>query len=259
MTTNLRRTMRTLIVDADSIAFKAAAAVQKGIRWDDDVYTSHADFGEAKSAFIDQVERLRAAIDDGADVVLAFSCLTRRYFRHDLLPTYKGNRGNTPSPLCYRDLREWAVEHGDGRLGYIAKVKPRLEADDVVGILATSKKLIEGEKIIISNDKDLVQVPGLHWAPEEGIYRVAPEAAERQLWMQVLTGDQVDNYTGIPGIGPAKARKILDTEEPYEDAVLKAYLKAGLTRDDMLIQLNVARILQAKDYDFRQKEPKLWK
>jgi len=255
----LMKTKRSLIVDADSIAFRAAAAVQKGIRWDDDTFTSHADFGEAKVAFLDLVDGLRRSVDDGADVHLAFSCLSRRYFRHDILPTYKGNRTGAPPPLCYRDLREWAVEHGDGKLGFFSRVKPRLEADDVVGILATAKKLVDGEKIIVSVDKDLQQIPGLHWAPQEGVYRVSPEHAERVLWTQVLTGDQVDNYTGIPGIGPAKAKKILDADEPYEDSVLKAYLKAGLTREDLVIQYNVARILQAKDYDFKLKEPKLWK
>lgn len=219
------------------------------------MFTLHADFNAAKDVFTDTIERLRSAVDSTAGVVLAFSCPTRRYFRHNLLPTYKGNRAGHGPPLCYGDLKQWAADE------YKSFIKPQLEADDVVGILATSQKLIKGERVVVSNDKDLQQIPGLHLdptAPHEGVFRISTEHAERKLWEQVLTGDSVDNYSGLPGCGPVKAAKILDGAEDYEEACLKAYLKAGLTAEDMVRMVNVARILHVHHYNFKKKEPILY-
>jgi DNA polymerase I len=247
---------RSLIIDADSFAFRAASAAQHGIAWDDDIYTLHADMKEAKVIFVESIECLREAIGPETDVILAYSCPTRRYFRHDLLPTYKGNRKGSISPLCYKDLKTWSESE------YKVKVKPGLEADDIVGILATDPNIIKGEKIVVSIDKDLYQIPGLYLDPNDldsGVFRISKEFSERYLWKQVLTGDSVDNYTGLPGIGPKRAEGILDgAKGDYAEAVLKAYLKAGLTAEDMAIQYNVARILTTHDYDFKQEKPILW-
>jgi DNA polymerase-1 len=249
--------MTTLLIDADGVAFRAAAAVQTSIQWDDDIITTHADLNEAKNAFEAQLWRIRAAADE-ADIVLCFSCPTRRYFRHDLWADYKGNR-KAASPLALKPLKEWATEQ------YQTWTKPALEADDVLGILATHPKLIKGEKIIVSHDKDLGQIPGLHlnpMAPDEGVYRVAPAFARRLLAYQVLVGDSTDNYPGLPGCGPVKAEKILEKVQPEESYVPHlqlAYAKAGLSFADLETQLNVARILTTKTYDFKKKEPILWK
>lgn len=250
--------MTTLLIDADGLAFQAAAAVQKNIHWEDDVITSHADLDEAKEAFETILQGCQDAVDTSAAIVLCFSCPTRNYFRHDLLPTYKANRKGGV-PMALPALRAWCEET------YRSYTRPRLEADDVIGILATHKKLIPGEKIIVSVDKDLGQIPGLHLnprAPHEGVYRVSEKFAERLLWTQVLTGDQTDNYTGCPGIGPKKAEAILnktDRLEAVRDAYIKAYRGSPISSDlELEIQVNVARILTAATYDFKRKEPILW-
>jgi DNA polymerase-1 len=255
--------MTTLLIDADGIAYQCAAAFQTSIDWGDGVVTNEASLQDAQNAFTAAIEGFREQVDTDADVLLCWSCPTRRYFRHRLLPTYKGNRKGT-KPIVLGDLRAWAEE------GYPSKHKPDLEADDVIGILATHPKLVK-DPIIVSGDKDLQQIPGLHInVREPGVFRVQPEFAEKWLWTQVLTGDSTDNYNGIPGVGPVKAEKILklafdfddeahdDTSPNYPLAVLHAYEKAGLTADDMAVQVNVARILQTPHYNFKRKEPILW-
>ena len=248
--------MKTLLIDADGVAFSVAAACQRGIRWDDDIITSHVDLNECKESFQAVIRTYEEAVEEPCGVILCYSCPTRHYFRHDILPTYKGNRKGNAPPLGLRALIDWSKEE------YDFKVKPNLEADDVMGILAT----VKGAKtIIVSIDKDMKQIPGLHLnarTPSEGVFRVSPEFAEFYLWMQVLTGDQVDGYTGIPGCGPKTAEKILLQYAPpnqmYDDIVLNAYKKAGLTAEDMAVQVNVARILTAQTYNFKRKEPILW-
>lgn len=250
--------MTTLLIDADGVAFKAAAAVQKTIRWDDDILTTHADLNEAKDAFEQLLATyVRVAGDESAEIILCYSCPSRHYFRHDLLETYKGNRKDAP-PLALRPLKEWSSEKWE------TKTKPNLEADDVLGILATHKTLIKGNKIIVSGDKDLQQIPCLHINTNDvdlGVFRVAPAYGREFLWTQVLCGDTTDNYPGCPGIGKVKAQKILSGvtgEAQYAAAVLAAFEKAKLTAEDMAIQVNVARILTASDYNFKAKEPILW-
>ena len=121
-----------------------------------------------------------------------------------------------------------------------------------------------GFKIIVSQDKDLSQIPGLHLNPrklDEGIVEIAAKQGDRTFWFQELTGDVPDNYSGCPKIGPGKATKLLDSGQPeeYPVLVLAAFEKAGLSIAEAAVQINVARILQYQQYDFKKKEPILWK
>lgn len=247
----------TLIVDADGIAFAAAALAEKTIAWDDDIHTVHGDLNEAKEIFTANIEKCRETVGDDPDVILCFSCPTRHYFRHDILPTYKANRAGGRPPLVLKPLKEWAKET------YTSKTKPNLEADDVVGIMATHPRLVKGRKVIVSADKDLDQIPGLHLNPsklDEGLYSIAAGEAERFLWTQVLTGDQTDGYSGCPGIGAVKAERILDTPGlDYEDSAFLAFTKAGLPEHDFEAQVNMARLLTAETYDFKKEKPILWR
>ena len=238
------------------MAFRAASAVQRGIDWGEGIYTLTANINEAKTNFEHKLSQLKDA--SGADdLILCFSCPTRRYFRHDIWPSYKGTRKDMP-PLVYRDLKEWASGVWE------TKTKPNLEADDVLGILGTHPGMVKGEKIIVSHDKDLEQIPGHHMHPErpyDGVYKVSLEYGKRQLAMQVLTGDSTDNYPGCPGIGPKRAADILDRVpqgESYIPAIWAAYEKKGLTQEAMAVQINTARILTHTTYNFKTGEPILW-
>lgn len=249
--------MTTLLIDADGIVFSAAAAAQKEIWWDDDIVTTHGELEEAKKIFDDQLGKIIEAAPGDPDIILAFSCPTRKYFRHDVYPAYKSHRGGaTKPPLMRRRLGDWAIS------AYPSFMRPKLEADDVLGILATSEKPVKGEKIIVSIDKDLRQIPGVHLNPSKlhlGTYVVTPEEAVAQLWTQVLTGDATDGYPGCPGVGEVGARKILEKagDDPLPN-VRAAYLKAGLTDADLVQMVNVARILTRDTYNFKRKEPILW-
>lgn len=244
-----------LLIDADWLAFWAASACQQTIWWDDDVASTTADLEAAKEIVMNRVHEIVQA-SGAADyaVLLCFSCPTRRYFRHDLLESYKGNRKGVP-PMGLPRLKEWMKE------AYPFMEKPNLEADDVMGILATHPTRLKGYKVIVSPDKDMKQIPGLYLNPlqlHEGVRKVSPVEAEDQLWSQVLTGDATDNYKGCPGIGEKKAADLLkDPEEPWI-ICRKAYLKAGLGDADLVQQVNVARILTASTYNFKTGKPKLW-
>jgi len=115
---------------------------------------------------------------------------------------YKANRKGVRRPLHYDTLRsylmsKWCFELIEGQ-----------EADDAIGIAAYA--LPENKSCIMSIDKDLDMIRGWHYNfVKQDLYHVTEEEAIKNFYMQILTGDRVDNIPGLKGIGPKKAEKIL--------------------------------------------------
>lgn len=182
--------------------------------------------------------------------ILCFTDRSTTNFRKTLIdPSYKGNRKEVRKPLALPGLEAYAYKH------YRTATYPSLEADDVIGILATKHK----NTIIYSEDKDLNQIPGLHFDGSE-LYRVTPEAGYEFFMSQVITGDPTDGYKGCPGAGAVAAKKLLSSNPPdkYWDAIVHLYDKAGLTEEDALTQARMARILTTELYDDKEGVIKLW-
>jgi len=242
----------TLLVDGDILAYWACSGVEEATDWGNDWWTLTADARQAKQMVDAQIAQYKSEL--GADkVVIAFSDPEDNW-RWNVLPSYKGNRCGKRKPICYVPVREYAMET------YSGVVMPRLEADDVLGLLSTGPK-IKGRKIIVSEDKDLKTIPGLLYNPnraEEGLREITQAEADKWHLLQTLTGDAVDNYKGCPGIGPVKAEKLLE-ESPTWDTVKAAYEKAGLAEEEALRQAAVARILRHGEYDYTKKEVRIWK
>lgn len=254
--------MTTALVDADILAYQAAAASEQPIKWDDDIWTLHAFESDGERRFDEMLENITAAVE--ADkVVLALS--DTENWRKGVLPTYKSNRAATRKPLLLKHLKERALEKYDTIL------RPTLEGDDCLGILGTMKKT--GDCIICSIDKDFKSIPGRHYNfGRKEFFEVTPQQADYWHMMQTLTGDTTDGYTGCPGIGQKTAEKILQAalaegtpwatpaqlRELYWQHVVKAYAKAGLSEEEALTQARVARICRSSDYDFKTKQVILW-
>ena len=116
---------------------------------------------------------------------------------------------------------------------------------------------------IVSVDKDLLTVPGYHWDFEKKeMFYVDEGLADYNFYMQTLTGDATDGYKGCPGVGPVKAKRILDKaiEEDIDmwDAVVDTFIKAKLSRDEAILQARMAYILRKDQYDGLDNYPKLW-
>lgn len=144
----------------------------------------------------------------------------KKNFRNDIAVTapYKGQRV-APKPEHYVTLREhlqkkWHFHMTDG-----------IEADDAVAIAAYA--VHEDETIMVHIDKDLNQLRGWHYNYRtKEKYHVTEEEGLRAFYTQILTGDRIDNIIGIKGIGPVKAKRILEkckTETEMYLACLEAY------------------------------------
>ena len=244
-----------LLIDADMFAFMACASATYEAEWESGISSYFADFEEVKANF---TSRLDAAVETALDrhkytgdydILL---CLSDRddNFRRHVLPTYKAHRKGQ-KPLCYWRLVDWMQEEGTVYL------RPSLEADDCIGILATLEKN-KDKCIIISGDKDMRTLPGYHYDFLRDVYEyISEEEADRNFLTQTLTGDTTDGYSGCPKVGAVNAERILD-EDCSWNAVVKAYEKQHLTEEDALQQARVARILRASDYDFKRREVRLW-
>jgi len=274
-------TKRTLLIDGDVVVYQRASAAELAVDWGGGLWTLWSHEDQAIGALDEYIDRLKEKLE--ADhVVLALTDADTNW-RKDIYPPYKSNRKNVRKPLLHSFLREYVLDN------YDCYLRPRLEGDDVLGILATSKRLVTGEKVIVSVDKDMKTIPGLFYDagdPDQGIIEITQEEADRNHLIQALSGDATDGYPGCPGVGSKKAAELLaepyvEVEEWYVlksgknkgetrskwvkeptdslwEAIVSQYEKAGLNEEFALQMARVARILRNTDYDFNKKEPKLW-
>lgn len=130
-------------------------------------------------------------------------------FRYKIDSNYKANR-TAPKPRHHEAIKEHMI------VQWNAKIAHGMEADDALGINQME------DTIIVSIDKDLLQIPGRHYNFVKGLFTtVTPEQGFLSFYRSILTGDVADNIKGIYGIGPKKAEKILSEWESHDSAISK--------------------------------------
>lgn len=183
---------------------------------------------------------------------------TGQNFRHRLYEDYKANRKDIVPHPAMRGLKELVRE-------YDATVwEDGIEADDLIGIRVTERD----DAFAVSADKDFATIPCTLFVPashgkKSGEWHTFTEDEANVNWLrQTMTGDTIDNYKGIPKVGPVKANAILGKDTSVEvlwPRVMAAFNKAGLSEEHALTMARLARILRAGEYDFKKKEVKLWR
>lgn len=248
-----------LLIDADVLCHRFAYSNTKAIDWDGDGETVEATQPErAKAKCESYVEELRAQFN-ASDVLLV---LSDRHvnFRKEYDPTYKANRKDKPKPELWYVIRDF-VEGGE--LPYESIWYPRLEGDDVLGILVTSPQY-RSRSIIVSIDKDMRTLPCRVYftnKPDDGLLTITKEMGQRYHLSQVVTGDTTDGYPGLKGSGDkAWQALVAQTEDPAElwGLVVQLYESKGKTEGDALLQARLAYILQFGDYNKTTNKVKLW-
>ena len=212
------------LVDASVYVFRAYHSMLPDMR-DRDGNPVHAVFGFAR--FLgDLIERVKPTY-----MAVAFDERRELSYRSRLYPAYKANRERAPADLalqfeCCRELCRY--------LGLAVFVDPEYEADDLIGTLAAGMRVQGVRSAFITRDKDLAQLVrdgDLFWdfgAREQFGYHdierhfgVAPERFADYL---ALTGDDVDNIPGVPGVGHRTAASLMRAFASLDE------LYAGLER-----------------------------
>ena len=182
-------------------------------------------------------------------------------FRTEMYADYKGGRSKTPGefielmPYFNVLLDAWGIPHY--RLN-------QYEADDIIGTLAKQGEAAGYEVVVLSGDKDLIQLADNHitvkittkgvtelveYTPEV-IFEKYGLTPEQIIDMKGLMGDSSDNYPGVTKVGEKTAVKLLQefgsVEGIYEhvDEMKKSKLKENLINDKELAFLSkkLARI-----------------
>jgi DNA polymerase-1 len=243
-----------LLIDGDQFLYRACAACEHEVRWDDENHVLFSNAVEATEVAIGSIEKVVGRFEP-SQVRLAFT--KGDSFRKALYEPYKGQRKVVRKPMAYVRVREALEER------YKSLSIPGLEADDILGIWATRD---DQDYIIVSDDKDLRTIPGRLYRQGE-LETITPEQADYNWMYQTLVGDTADNFPGCPGVGAVKAEKLLQEPATQEcinllkhrwEVTVQAYEKAGLTAEDALVQARLARILRSSDWNSKTKEVILW-
>lgn len=133
---------------------------------------------------------------------------------------YKGNRSYVEN--YENELQDKLEVVKYIRERYPSAMYDDLEADDLLSMLQ------DEDTFIYSNDKDLLQIPGMHWDIRKGVFiEQSKTDAFAFLMKQMLTGDNVDNITGLMSCGPVGADKLLTNipvlQQPFK--ILSAYMR----------------------------------
>ncbi|WP_226636436.1 DNA polymerase I [Brevundimonas poindexterae] len=142
---------------------------------------------------------------------------SEKTFRNDLYADYKAHRPPAPEDL----VPQFAlVREATAAFGVHCVELPGYEADDLIATYACKARDAGGETIIVSSDKDLMQLIGggvVMWDPmkdrvmaEDAVMEKFGVTPDKMIDLQALVGDSVDNVPGAPGIGPKTAAQLLD-------------------------------------------------
>jgi len=244
---------KVLLIDGDILAYKIATANEVDTHWGNGFWTLHCDEIQCKHEVDAKIEDLGQSLQ-ADDYVVALT--DKNNFRKDVLPSYKDNRKQRRKPMVLNALRDYIMEKHNGIMW------KNLEADDVMGIMATEPHPTE-DRIIVSIDKDMRQIPAKVSRDGETVEEIPQRLADYWFMIQTLAGDSTDGYTGLPNVGVKTAEKMIKqyTNVPLLDLwkiVVGAYKSKGYSKKEALQQARVAHILRHKEYNKKTGKVKLW-
>ena len=146
--------------------------------------------------------------------------------RRKVYPPYKKAREKQ------RDPRTWITPHNFISLAReeFSQISPRFdlahdmaEADDVIALICDYLK--DEKKVLLTRDKDMYQLiddncimfefHSKSWVDEKAVIKDLGITPSQVVEYKALVGDMSDNYPGIRGIGPKRAKIIFESGEDY--------------------------------------------
>jgi DNA polymerase-1 len=236
--------LRLVLVDGSGFIFRAFHALPPMSR--PDGTPVNAVFG-----FCNMITRLMKE-HTGTHLAVIFDAGSQT-FRNRMYDQYKAHRPEPPEEL----IPQFALIREATRAFGLPSIELEdWEADDLIAAYAKAAKEAGGEAIIVSSDKDLMQLLGpsvtmldpmkntpIGLAEVEAKFGVTPD---KVVEVQALIGDSVDNVPGVPGIGPKGAAQLINEYGSLE-AVLEAApsMKPSKRRDMLIEHADKARISKA--------------
>ena len=193
---------------------------------------------------------LKLIADHKGDYMAVIFDAARKTFRNRIYEGYKANRPPAPDDLIpqFPIVRE-ATE----ALGLPAIELADYEADDIIATYAHEARRQGIDVVIISSDKDLMQLIGdgvsmydamkqksIGEAEVREKFGVGPDKVRHVL---ALMGDSSDNVPGVPGIGPKTAAELIGQYGDIETLLSRAgEIKQNKRRETIQQNTEQARI-----------------
>jgi DNA polymerase-1 len=191
---------------------------------------------------------------------------SEKTFRNELYDQYKAHRPPAPEDLVAQFP---LVREATRAFGVPCVELPGYEADDVIASYACAVEAMGGEAVIISSDKDLMQLVTDKVAMLDPIKetRIGREQViekfgvppEKVVDVQALIGDSVDNVPGAPGIGVKTASALINEYGDLDTLLARAseikQEKRRQTLIDFADQIRLSRELVKLTCDTPLPEP----
>jgi DNA polymerase I len=215
---------KVYLVDGSGYIFRAFYAIQS-------LRTKEGFPTNALYGFTRMLLKLLAAADS-QHVVVVFDA-GRETFRTEIYKDYKANRKDCPEDLLQQMpyFREIAIA-----LGLQIIQQKGFEADDIIGTLAERLKKASIECVIVSGDKDMMQLvtDGVSIWDTMNDKRYGPNEVHAKMGVYpdkiidllALMGDSSDNIPGLKGAGPKTAVQLIEKYGNIENIINSAKLVA---------------------------------
>lgn len=202
---------RVFLIDGNSLSYRAYYAMPYLVN--SKKQPSGAVFGFANLL-------LKLITEEKPDEIIVAFDHAKKTFRNQLFDAYKAGRAETPSELIsqFPVIRQML---DCMKIPYIEK--NGIEADDIIGTL--SRKIDNAHKILISGDRDLLQLVNSTtevWLTRKGLTEIQKVSKDNILEqfgvypsqvidLKSLMGDTSDNIPGVSGVGEKTALKLIET------------------------------------------------
>ena len=207
---------KIIILDGNSVMFRAyyATAYTGNLMQARSGLYTNAIYG-----FVNMIQHILQT-EDMTNIFVAFD-KGKKTLRHQTYSEYKSGRSATPEEFLMQI--PYIKEYLDV-LGIKHLELDDYEADDIVGSMAYLAKDKFDEVMVVSGDKDLLQLAkgnihvyltkkgltDLECYTEENFKSLMGIESSQMVDYKGLIGDNSDNLPGVPGIGPKTAAKLLD-------------------------------------------------
>ena len=214
-----------LAVDAPFVLYRSFYALPDSI---------HGSVGRPVNALLGAVNLLlRIAADRGPRAIVMCFGADAAPYRTELFPAYHADRPPVPDALAWQFERAPALFSA---FGWGIESSPELEADDLLGALASVEADAGGRALIVTGDRDMFQCVGDHVSVLllksgiSGFEEMDPDGVRRRYGVGpelvpdfiALRGDPSDGLPGAPGIGPKTAAALLSKYGSLEGAIAGA-------------------------------------
>lgn len=182
--------------------------------------------GEPSGVILGVLNSIKGLIEKFPDTNQVIACWDggKSKWRKEFYPGYKAQRdyGNQDEEKAENYAKLWK------QIDILHEVLPmfnvhsiRVQDQEADDLIASACKVLEGNKMIITSDKDMLQLISTEvsvYSPYKdrvisplSFYEETGVTQPAYLGYRALLGDSSDNIPGVPGIGEKTAKRLMDT------------------------------------------------